>query len=324
MRGALLAIGLTAACAACGSDGPGGGDPDGALDPDARDPDAAPPVDAPAATCTGRTAQPLDAIATLTVGGLDRTYRLHVPASYDPSRPTPLVFDFHGYTMTGLSQEQMTRFATKSDAAGFIVVHADGTGALRGWNAGRCCGTAAATGVDDVGFVDAMLAQLDGQLCLDHRRIYATGFSNGGFLSHRLACERADVFAAVAPVAGVMGIDGCNPSRPVPVMHTHGTADAVVPYNGNPALGYEAAATTVAGWVARDQCSAAPVVTFEQGDARCEATRGCAGGAEVVFCTITGGGHTWPGGAPFPGGHISMDLSATDAMWEFFAAHPLP
>ena len=68
--------------------------------------------------------------------------------------------------------------------------------------------------------------------------------------------------------------------------------------------------------------NAAPVETFNQGDARCEATRGCADGAEVVFCTITGGGHTWPGGAPFPGGHISADLSATDAMWDFFVAHP--
>lgn len=291
---------------------------DDALAPDAATADAAP------ATCAGRDPQPLDAVWTLTVGSLDRTFRVHVPASYDPTRPTPLVFDFHGYTMSGQSQEDMTRFAAKSDQAGFVVVHPDGTGALRGWNAGRCCGTAASTGVDDLGFVDAMIAELDARLCIDGKRIYATGFSNGGFLSHRLGCERAGVFAAIAPVSGVMGIDGCAPVRPMPVMHVHGTADTVVPYNGSVALGYEPAPTTVAGWVARDHCTAAPVVTFEQGDARCEATRGCDGGAEVVFCTITGGGHTWPGGAFFPGGHISTDLSATDAMWDFFVQHPLP
>lgn len=317
LRPAWLSLVCVAACGGDDGVGPaidarGGGDAvaiDAGLD-----------VDAAPARCAGRAPQPLDAVWTIG----NRSFRVHVPASYDPTAPTPLVFDFHGYTMTALTQETMTRFTAKSDTAGFVVVHADGTGAVQGWNAGACCGTAASTGVDDVGFVDAMVAELSARLCIDPKRIYATGFSNGGFLSHRLACERAGVFAAIAPVSGVNGMATCAPSRAVPVMHFHGTADTVVPYAGSPALGFEAAAATVTAWAERDGCTEAPVETFDQGDARCVATRGCAGGAEVVFCTITAGGHTWPGGGFFPGGHISTDLSATDAMWDFFVAHPLP
>ncbi|MEZ4401231.1 MAG: PHB depolymerase family esterase [Kofleriaceae bacterium] len=283
-------------------------------------PDAA--VDAAPATCTGRAAQPLDAVWTLTVDGRPRTARVHVPAAYDPTRPTPLVLDFHGYSMTATSQEALTRLPAKADAAGFVVVHANGTGAVQGWNAGACCGTAASTGVDDVGFVDALLAELEARLCVDPDRVYATGFSNGGFLAHRLACERAEVFAAIAPVSGVLGIPACAPSRPVPVLHVHGTADTVVPYAGSAALGFASVATTIDGWVARNGCTTGPTEVFAQGDTTCVSYGGCAGGADVELCTITGGGHTWPGGGPFPGGHQSTDLAATDALWDFFVAHP--
>lgn len=310
-------------CAACGADDVAPSDPD-ARDVDARlDPDAPPPVDA-AVGCTGREAQPLDAVWTITSGGIDRTLRVHVPASYDPARRTPVVLDFHGYTMSGQAQEALTLFPAKADAEGFVVVHADGTGGLRGWNAGACCGTAASSGTDDVGFVDAMLAELDARLCVDPRRVYATGFSNGGFLSHRLACERTDRIAAIAAVSGVMGMASCAPSRAIPVLQIHGTADTIVPYNGSAALGFPSVATTVADWAGRNACVGTPVETFAQGDARCETRRDCRDGSEVALCTITAGGHTWPGGGPFAGGHQSRDLDATDAIWDFFLAHPLP
>ena len=313
------ALTLTLALAGCGGDARTPA-PDAA---DAPAPIDAATLDAPAA-CVGRSPQPLDAVWTLTVDGLPRTARVHVPASYDPARPTPLVLDLHGYSMSGLTQAELTRLPAKADAAGFVVVHPDGTGAPLGWNAGACCGTAASTGVDDVGFVDALLAELDARLCVDPRRIYATGFSNGGFLAHRLACERADVFAAIAPVSGVIGVATCAPSRPVPVLHVHGTADTVVPFAGSPGLGFPSVDATITGWIARDQCAAPAVETFAQGDARCVSYRGCAGGAEVALCTITGGGHTWPSGGPFPGGHQSTDLDATATIWDFFVAHPRP
>ncbi len=273
--------------------------------------------------CEGRSTQPVDAVWTLEHGGVTRSIRVHVPASYDPVRPTPVVLDFHGYTMSASAQEDLTRFPAKADAEGFISVHADGTGTPRGWNGGACCGTPATTGLDDIGFVLALLDQLEARLCVDPRRVFSTGFSNGGFLSHRLGCVAADRIAAIAPVSGMMGVDACDPSRPMPVMHFHGTSDTIVPYAGGGLTGYRSAAATDAGWAARNGCTSTPIETFASGDSRCLTHGGCDGGADVTLCTVTAGGHTWPGGGYFPGGHITTDLSATDAMWAFFVAHPL-
>jgi polyhydroxybutyrate depolymerase len=320
---------LCAGLAACGNGGASAGDDSGddvdATAGDSTDAAITDDVDAPAAAaCEGKSTQPLDAIWMIEHGGMTRTIRVHVPASYDPARPTPVVLDFHGYTMSAQAQEDMTRLPAKADAAGFISVTPDGTGSLRGWNAGACCGTPAQTGLDDVGFVNLLLDQLEARLCVDTRRVFSTGFSNGGFLSHRLACEASTRIAAIAPVAGMMGISDCNPTRPVPVMHFHGTSDTIVPYSGGGFSGYRSAADTDAGWATRNGCDATTTETFARGDSRCVSHAGCDGGSEVTLCTITGGGHTWPGGGYFPGGHITTDLSATDAMWAFFEAHPMP
>lgn len=290
-------------------------------------PDAADTVDAPpAAACTGLAPQPLDTTWTINWGGIDRTVRVHVPASYDPTRRTPVVLGFHGYTLNGEIQASQSHMIAKSDAEGFIAVHPDGTGAFLGWNAGDCCGTASASGVDDVGLVGAILDRLETEMCVDTARIYSTGFSNGGFLSHRLGCELSDRIAAIAPVAGVMGIPDadCNPGRAVPVFEVHGDADPVVAYNGG--LGFRSVAESIDGWALRDACPpGAPAVTFQHGDATCETHLLCASGSEVTLCTIAGGGHQWPGGEPQPiGGPTSTDLDATAAIWSFFVAHPMP
>jgi polyhydroxybutyrate depolymerase len=169
-----------------------------------------------------------------------------------------------------------------------------------------------------------MIDALSAELCVDPARIYATGFSNGGFLSHRLACERADRIAAIAPVAGVMGMPSCTPSRPVPVLHFHGTLDTLVPFEGSAQNGFPSVRDSFAGWGERDDCTGEPAVTFAQGDTTCETYADCEGGAEVTLCTVTGGGHTWPGGLPIPGlGHTTSEIAATEAMWAFFAAHPI-
>ncbi len=260
---------------------------------------------------------------TLSHDGVDRSYVLHVPPGYDHRTPTPVVFAFHGYSNSPALQEQWSQMSAKAAEAGFILVYPYGTGLVPGWNAGDCCLTG--TGVDDVSFVSAMIDQLDSELCIDPRRVYATGFSNGGFLSHRLACELSDRIAAIAPVAGVMGIDGCAPSRPMPVLHMHGTLDLVVPYNGSVLIGYEPVADTIADWVERDACRGAPVVSYQSGDVTCERYESCDAGAEVELCTIEGGGHTWPGGANIiGGGATTQDISANDYLWDFFMAHPLP
>jgi polyhydroxybutyrate depolymerase len=254
-----------------------------------------------------------------------------VPDSYQAERATMLVMNFHGLSSADWQEELLTRMDEASDARGFIVVYP--AGVASSWNAGFCCGDAWTGGVDDVQFVRDLIAELGASYCLDPRRIYATGMSNGGFLSHRIGCELAGVVAAIAPVAGVLGLppDECQPARPVPVLDFHGTADPLVPYDGgSPLIGvpvsgwlnFPPVADTMAVWRARNDCLTAPATIYAQGDATCVRWDGH---APVVLCTIDGGGHTWPGGVPIPTlGKTSTDISATDTMLDFFAANPLP
>ena len=279
--------------------------------------DAGPSACAPGAPVPG----PFE-VRPLTFDG-ERRYQIYVPATYDWS-PTPVVLNFHGFSSDGGQEEFLTVMSAKAEAEGFILVYPEGTGAPLSWNGGACCGDAAAALTDDVGFVSALIDDLATYLCVDARRIYATGMSNGGFLAHRLGCELADRIAAVAPVAGVMALPACNPSRPMPVMHFHGTDDMLVPWDGDPAAGFPSVLDSTAGWVLRDGCDPMSSITFMNGDSICETWSGCDGGAEVVLCTVTGGGHTWPGGSPVPFGYTTYDLVANDAMWDFFVAHPLP
>jgi polyhydroxybutyrate depolymerase len=99
----------------------------------------------------------------------------------------------------------------------------------------------------------------------------------------------------------------------------------LVPYHGGAAIGAPSVSNTVAGWAARNGCDPTRELAFANGDVRCETFTGCSPDGEVTLCTVDGGGHTWPGGVPIPAlGPTTRDLSATDAMWEFFAEHPLP
>ena len=242
-------------------------------------------------------------------GSRNRRYRVHVPPSYDPSLPTPLVLNLHALGSNARTQELYTGMSSKADQEGFVVVHPEGVGGS--WNGGACCGQASTTRVDDVGFVRALLDDLGTRVCVDPKRVYATGMSNGGFMSHRLACDLADRIAAIAPVAGTNAATSCDPSRPVPVLHLHGTADTIVPFLGT--------RRTIADWVARNGCDSEPTVTFDEGNATCETYGACTDGADITLCSIRGLGHLWPGG---PGSLSSID--ATDAIWDFFAARRLP
>ena len=276
--------------------------------------------DANVPSCAAGGIEPGDHELELDHDGLTRTYFVHVPEAYDGSTPVPLVFDFHGYTNTAAVQNGFSGMDDLADAEGFIAVHPEGTGALQSWNAGVCCGTAASEEVDDVGFVRAMLEALASMACIDRSRVYATGFSNGGFLAHRLACEASDIIAAIAPVAGVIGVpmDACDPPRAVPVMHFHGTFDTIVPYTGSALNGFPSVEDTIAHWVERNGCTDEAESTFDMGDSHCETHDSCAGGAEVTLCTIEGGAHVWPGGL----GSAST-LSATDHMWGFLSRFTL-
>jgi polyhydroxybutyrate depolymerase len=253
--------------------------------------------------------------------GVDRTYDLLVPASYDASMPTTLVLNFHGYLIGNPTQQaewsQMDGFA---EDAGVVVAYPAGVNAS--WNGGECCGDAMSGDIDDVGFVRALVEQIAGMLCIDPSRVFATGMSNGGFLSHRLACEAGDLVAAIAPVAGVLGVDTAScEGRAVPVMHFHGTSDLIVAYDGGI---FPSVADTMSFWVDHNGCGAEPEVTFQMGDTTCETWSGCTDGADVVLCTITGGGHCWPGNTACPVMSSTDQIHASEAALQFFADHPMP
>ncbi|HUS68865.1 MAG TPA: PHB depolymerase family esterase [Kofleriaceae bacterium] len=281
-----------------------------------------------ALTCDTKVAQPLDQDLTLMVGGVERRYQLHVPASYDPHQATPVVLNFHGLGSNATQQKFFSRMIDKSDAEGFIAVHPDGTGTGRqSWNGAGCCDAALANDVDDVGFVAAILDAVEKELCVDTRRVYATGMSNGGFMSHRLACDLSARITAIAPVAGVNAMgDSCKPARAVPMMQFHGTMDMLVPYDGMPQYGFPPVVKMFGDWAKRDACTdGTPKETFKKDDTTCQSYTACGNGAEVILCTVDGGGHTWPGGIPVASlGKTTDAISATDAMWTFFMRHQLP
>jgi len=317
MRPSFFALLLVLGCGS--SPGTPPGDDAGAQ------PDAPIAIDAGAteSACSGLLQQPVDSTWTIVSKGTNRTANVHVPASYDPTKPTPVVLNFHGFTSDATQEALLSGMSAKADQEGFVVVYPEGLNSS--WNAGACCGTSASSGVDDVQFVSDLLDSLEVQLCVDKKRVFATGMSNGAFLSHRLGCEMSDRIAAIAPVAGVLGVPACNPTRPVPVMHFHGTLDPLVPYDGSTTLGFISAPDSFAGWAARDGCTGAPVETYRNNDAHCSTYQQCGAGATVTLCTIDGGGHTWPGGLPVPTlGYTTSNISATDEMWTFFTQHPLP
>lgn len=260
---------------------------------------------------------------TIMHDGVTRAYRLHVPATYDrrPASGAPLVFAFHGLRTTASIMAYVSELHDTAEREGFVLVYPEGLD--MSFNAGRCCGTASADEVDDVGSTLATLERVAATLCIDRPRVYATGLSNGGHMAYRLACERADVFAAVTSIAGVVAVPSCRPSRPVPILHFHGTDDRVVRYDiGIDGRGAE---RTVDDWATRNGCRAQSSVVSQVGEVTCRARSGCRDGAATQLCTIEGGGHQWPGGRDLPGlGHNTRDISASAATWAFLAQFTLP
>lgn len=255
---------------------------------------------------------------TVDVGGTERRYDLFVPTTYDPAAEAPLVVNFHGLFGSPSQQAELSQFNPHADDHGMLVAYPAGIG--QSFNAGVCCGTASSTGVDDVAFARALVQDVASKMCVDPRRVYATGMSNGGHMAHRLACEAADVFAAAASVTGVLSLAGpCNPSRPISMVQFHGTADAIVGYDGFPPV-----PAMMEGWAARNGCSAQPEVSFDQGDIRCETWPGCDAGVEVTLCTVDGGGHCWPGNGSCLFGYSSTELHASEEITEMFMMQPMP
>ena len=149
----------------------------------------------------------------------------------------PVVIVFHGGGGSADSVRRQSRMSAKGAAEGFIVVYPQGSGGIAGklktWNAGTCCGQAMQHGIDEIAFVAALLDDLQATVAVDRARVYATGISNGGMMAYEVACALADRIAAIAVVAGEMtALERCRPSRPMPVLVIHGSADRNLPVDG--------------------------------------------------------------------------------------------
>ena len=264
---------------------------------------------------------------TLQHNGLTREYRVYVPASYTASVAVPLVFNLHGYTSNNQQQEVYGDFRPVADTAGFILVHPNGTldgSNQRYWNAwGQ-------VSPDDVGFISALIDKLQQDYSIDPNCIYSAGMSNGGFMSAELACALSNRIAAVGSVTGSMPIPRmgtCNPGRPVPYIHIHGTADATVPYSGN--VQFAGVDNLVAYWADKNGCNPVPAMTPVPNT---NTTDGCTaeryvysggnGGSTVELFKVIGGAHTWPGAALVIG-VTNQDFNASGEIWRFFRQYKL-
>src|ERR1700757_4511359 len=206
-------------------------------------------------------ATPRDLAGTFRSGGMDRTYLLHVP----PGDPVGLVLSLHGGGGSGKGQRGLTDFDAVADANNLLVVYPDGYD--KSWADGRGASPADRHHIDDVGFLVALAGKLQSDYQLAPGHVFATGMSNGGFMTNRLACDRADVFAAIAPVAGTLGVGvACNPSRPVSVLEAHGTADPLVPFKGGDVRGRGGVSHSISAesmvdkWRSADGCQGDPSV----------------------------------------------------------------
>ncbi len=272
--------------------------------------------------------------AALNVNGVGREYWLHIPHSYVPDDPTPLVLAFHGHGGTAALFERYTRLSALADQQGFLIAYPQGAlgpDGQTGWDTFR----RRDPDTDDVGFVDTLLTRLQDTVCVDPARIYATGFSNGGGFVSVLACDLSSRIAAFAPVSGdyFPQPSGCHPSRPVSMLEIHGTADSTNPYNGSAQLGYMSVGQWLSDWATRDDCSEKPNLRSGGADVVVESWNGCQGGTTIVHDRLMGIGHTWLLGptlasaGPTPTATrttrvINFDTGTT--IWDFFVTQKLP
>jgi len=274
---------------------------------------------------------------SLVSAGLKRCYLLHLPPDYDGDQSLPLVISLPGFTSNPKGQEYLTRWNEVADNEGLLVVYPQGTSFPLRWNSSTAFTD---SDVDDIQFIADLVDEVSNIMAVDPSRIYVDGMSNGGSMANRVACELAGKVAAVGVVTGppVEPPGGCYPERPIPLIAFYGTEDPLVAYEGgiapesfisklihrsSPPVSFPSVTSYIEEWADRDGCSPVPELIPAQGDASGVRYTGCKATSEIVFYTIEGGGHAWPGGRPTFVGKTSRDIDASQVMWEFFKAHPL-
>jgi polyhydroxybutyrate depolymerase len=280
-------------------------------------------------------------------GGRERSAIVHVPRRAGEKSALPVVLNFHGGGGHGANQKEYSLLDSVADSESFVAVYPNGNGRFESrlltWNAGTCCAFSVIRNIDDVGFVRALLAAIAEKLPIDRRRVYATGLSNGGMMSHRLAAQASDIIAAVAPVAGGMVLPTIQSSRAIPILHIHSVDDPRALYSGGLGPPFPLTKSQVfhpnidqmiANWVKHNGCAIEPNVVERRTDRDSRghtATKyvysSCRDGVEVVLWKLTGAGHVWPGGKQKVMERIlgpSTDIiDANREMWNFFSRFSL-
>ena len=264
--------------------------------------------------------------------------------------PRPLMISMHGNGGTAQLQAAMSQLVKLAQAQQIVVAFLEGTGFVQTFNAGACCGTAQTQDIDDVAYVRSVIDDVEASTAIDSSRIFATGFSNGGMMSHRLACGLADRLAGIAAVGGASGqfdrigtpYYSCNPARPIPVLHIHGANDRNYPYAGGTGSGismtdYYPVEATITDWINRNNLGTQATVVQVSPTTSCTTYATPAdnsrASAAVSLCRVDppdlydaasevvfGGGHSWPGGVRSPGQKSDvpvMDFDASSYLWNF-------
>lgn len=270
-----------------------------------------------------------------------RSYIVHIPTGYNKSSKYPLVFSLHGGGSNAKEQIGLNDLNDVADKEGFIVVYPNAIG--NNWNDGRAHTAEKSSNANDIGFIKLIIEKLGQWVSIDSYKIYSTGISNGGMMSIRLACDAAETFAAIAPVASSMPEElkpNCAPTKPISVLEIQGTADPLVPYNGGEIKGIAGRSTADRGvllsandsfsfWTSFDKCSSPAkeikLIDTDPNDGTSSTEslyETCTANTQVGLITVTGGGHTWPGGKQYLGerlvGKVSKDISASQVIWDFF------
>jgi len=294
------------------------------------------PLVASSLACAGRRAEPgasSEAKQSFEHKGRTRSYIVRAPSGVTRnSTPLPVVFVLHGGGGHAANAEEMTGFTRLVERERIIVVYPEGTGRLRNrlltWNAQHCCGPAMTERVDDVGFISALIDTLAAHYPVDQRRVYATGMSNGGMMSHRLGRELSTRITGVAPVVGAVFGDEAPPERPVSALMINGLLDKSVPAQGGPSGGRGASSwdgmparpniDQGTYWARYNACDATP--RLDERGSVLRWTYRCPAGRAVELIQLKDNGHAWPGGKSGSrlGDAPSTAIDATEVIWAFF------
>lgn len=277
---------------------------------------------------------------SMVIGGVTRTYTIYVPTIYSSSNPTPLVFNIHGLSGSSDKQEDYEDFRKIADTANFIIVHPQALGTPgilsanpTSWNV---FSAVVSDGEADRNFIMALLDKIETEYTINNDRIYATGYSQGGYMSYNLGCLFSSRFAALAPISGSMAesyFAVCNPQHPTPIMEIHGTNDALVAYNGG-AANTVATDTIVKYWVNFNNCNPTPISIDTLPNINiADSSRvvhfvytGGDSASTVEFYKILNGGHQVPALVSTPSygiGNRNMDFDAAKEIWRFFSKYDL-